>query len=158
MYRNIIPLYQNNNIYINILIFENRSQNEKSARTSPKYYITLLYISPFWGHAFCISCLFYISWGILYIRPIFPRFSPRATRHCISRRLYAHIKQGTPFTPIYKYKLVQAFEKPIQARYSLLYKSIPDLFKPSAYIRSFFRLCVRLFFWYILEYIARLTA
>lgn len=50
------------------------------------------------------------------------------------------IRYGTPFTPIYKYKLVQALEKPIQARYSLLYKSMPvyQIFSSRQFIYQIF--------------------
>ena len=79
---------------------------------------------PFWGILFYISCLFCISRGTPYIHPIFPRSSPRASGFSETPPISPY-KAGDLFTPIYKYKLVQAFEKPTQARYSLLYKSIP---------------------------------
>lgn len=140
MYRNIIPLYQNNNIYINILIFENRSQNEKSARTSPKYYITLLYISPFWGMLFYISCFFCISWGILIYTPdLSPIFSQSRTGPV--KRLYISTSLYKPLKSLYK---------PAIAYYIRVYRYTRSFQAVSLYIRSFFRLCVRLFFWHIL--------
>lgn len=79
LYRNIFPLYQNNNIYINILIFDNHSQNGKPVRTSPKYYITLLYIVVL-RYTFLYKLSFLHKLGTPYIHPIFSRSSPRATR------------------------------------------------------------------------------
>lgn len=57
-------------------------------------------------------------------------------------------KAGDTLTPIYKYKLVQALEKPIQAYYSLLYKSIPvyQIFSSRQLIYQIFFSSLRLAF------------